>query len=466
VAECHLILTKWIFYIFALIQLEFFPQGCFKPYGTGTDNFINCVYYDSILDKIVLHGSFSYADGKLVKGMATWDGTNFDSLGSGNKFSVPYKPSFMIRYHNKLYTQFDDKYLYSYDYGTKNWQKIPYSIYGEIRDACIYNDKLILAGQFGGVGGVPVKNIVQFNGVSFDTLPKPWFTMLIWAVREYKGELYIGGDFDGNANPPSNGIAKFNGTAWVAASPGVDIVGGGVVSLEKYNGKLFLSGGFNTINGDYSPGIASWDGQKWNNIGGIKFNNGIPGYAVKMRVIDSKLYLNGAFDSVGGKIASRNFAVWNDTAWCGTAYHFNQAIDPIKYKGKWHVYTPGPWIIYCDTVEQVMESPTYTIASNFSEFIGNNGKIERDCYKVPPKIETATGIYPNPFNETINVSLPSDFNFSNSSVSVFDYLGRQVYELKFLKAKQEIDLSFLSSGFYYLKTQGDSGRKVFKILKE
>jgi len=45
-------------------------------------------------------------------------------------------------------------------------------------------------------------------------------------------------------------------------------------------------------------------------------------------------------------------------------------------------------------------------------------------------------------------------------------LGQLVYDLKNPLSKQQIDLSFLSSGVYYLKVQNDSGQRVFKIIKE
>jgi hypothetical protein len=74
-------------------------------------------------------------------------------------------------------------------------------------------------------------------------------------------------------------------------------------------------------------------------------------------------------------------------------------------------------------------------------------------------------IYPNPIKDKLNI----DFNIiktENIKLNIFNLLSQIVYSIDKPNTKQEIDLSFLASGIYYLKIQDNSEQKVVKIIKE
>jgi hypothetical protein len=74
-------------------------------------------------------------------------------------------------------------------------------------------------------------------------------------------------------------------------------------------------------------------------------------------------------------------------------------------------------------------------------------------------------VYPNPFKDKIKIN--SDYrNFINNDLSIINILGQIVYSSNIIYPEQELDLSFLASGIYYLKIQNNSDQKVFKIIKE
>lgn len=75
-------------------------------------------------------------------------------------------------------------------------------------------------------------------------------------------------------------------------------------------------------------------------------------------------------------------------------------------------------------------------------------------------------ISPNPFYDKINISISPDFDSSTTFISIFDNLGREVFEGKIKERRKEMDLSSLSSGIYHLKITGDNSSKVFRILKQ
>lgn len=72
-------------------------------------------------------------------------------------------------------------------------------------------------------------------------------------------------------------------------------------------------------------------------------------------------------------------------------------------------------------------------------------------------------IYPNPFIDVLNLHFP---NMNIERLGLYNLIGQKLYEISNPKATEEIDLSFLSSGIYYLKVQNEGGQKVFKIVRE
>lgn len=75
-------------------------------------------------------------------------------------------------------------------------------------------------------------------------------------------------------------------------------------------------------------------------------------------------------------------------------------------------------------------------------------------------------VFPNPFTNKITLNLSEEFNYSNSSLEIFDNLGKQVFILKEIEQNKEIDLELLPTGIYHLKIKNDDSFKLFKVLKQ
>ena len=73
-------------------------------------------------------------------------------------------------------------------------------------------------------------------------------------------------------------------------------------------------------------------------------------------------------------------------------------------------------------------------------------------------------VYPNPANSRIVVQLPTDMD--QGVISVYDVLGNQVMATtKFVGSKTEIDLSELTSGIYFIKTENKNFRLCNQVVK-
>lgn len=73
--------------------------------------------------------------------------------------------------------------------------------------------------------------------------------------------------------------------------------------------------------------------------------------------------------------------------------------------------------------------------------------------------------YPNPIKDKLNIEFTIR-ETENIKLKLYSSQSQLVYSIYKLKTKQEIDLSFLANGIYYLKVENNSEQKVFKIIKE
>ncbi len=472
-----LMIKKIIIYLFILISVNFFAQNNVIGCGNGLNGQVRGLYNDTVLNKLIVSGWFTWADGTNYNGLATWDGKKFDSLGTGNP--VPYGGGIITRYKNKLYMFCDNLYLYSYDYQTKIWTQIPDKFNQRVNDLTIYNDELIIVGNFTKVGSTVVKNIIKYNGIAFDTLPKPLFSFYINTVETYKNELYIGGNFD---PLPYTAIAKYDGSSWVKVSNNTSLTGASqsVNDLVIYNKKLYVTGNWSYTNGNFQPSLATWDGQSWGNIGTMIFDGGIPAANTTFKIHDNKLYVIGGFDSINN-IKTANIAVWNDTTWCGVKMINNTGLQGLaieNYKNQW--YFAGSQTMIADTVEITSTTPQDTI-NGLGIYVGNNGKLERNCFEKLPKQEITTEVIlpqlisanSDGINDEIIIKLPYT---QHATLLVFNRWGNLVYkaesELGQSEASQILrwngtyDNKPLPSGTYFYVVESINTNKEHKNYRQ
>jgi hypothetical protein len=82
-------------------------------------------------------------------------------------------------------------------------------------------------------------------------------------------------------------------------------------------------------------------------------------------------------------------------------------------------------------------------------------------------ISNQLSIYPNPFNGTIFVQINSSADdIEDWTMQITDVLGRTVYGLRALNYNNEINLSSLASGVYFMTVTNKTGKAVFPIVKQ
>jgi hypothetical protein len=77
-------------------------------------------------------------------------------------------------------------------------------------------------------------------------------------------------------------------------------------------------------------------------------------------------------------------------------------------------------------------------------------------------VENGIRFFPNPATNKITFEYKDELQLQ--TINIKNILGQQV--LQFIEPKKEIDVSFLSSGIYYLTVETNKGTKTFKLQKE
>ena len=236
---------------------------------------------------LVIAGTFSMVGTTPARNIATWNGQEWRSLGSGTS--------------------------------------------GPVRALTVFDGKLWVGGTFASAGGVETGPLASWDGNTWNGTGAEPFR--IDALQEYQGALVAAGviRIAGSSTP----IAKWNGSAWSTLGAG-STIGSGINALALHQGKLIAAGSFTSAGGRSAGGIAAWDGT-WTPLGsGIES----PGGTIKsVCVYDGDLYAGGTFTKIGG-VEATHLGRWTGTQWESTglpvtAWNISAGVNAISvFDGK------------------------------------------------------------------------------------------------------------------------------------
>jgi len=227
-------------------------------------------------------------DHSMGIGVSVWNGATWDDGGS-----TTYSHSFIYADGNA--------YLYVIDFMGNIRRRTPISGFTNfnsiinttgVSSIIRYNNKMIFAGVFTSINGVPANNIVQWDGTNWTALG----TGLVGGVDRmevYNNELYVcGKSLTSAGGVPINMIAKWNGTSWSGVGGGItSSCWNGIRDLLVINAGLLMVGDFTQVGGVNANNIALWDGTKWIDYG-ITHDDSFMSCA---EVYNNQLYV-GSFD--------------------------------------------------------------------------------------------------------------------------------------------------------------------------
>jgi LPXTG-site transpeptidase (sortase) family protein len=283
--------------------------------GTGMNERVYALAYDSANGKLYAGGRFTTAGGNPASYIAVWDGTNWSALGAGMN---DYVWALAVDGSGNLYVggEFDD--LAGGPGSTYNsiamwngaWNALGTGMNNDVYALDIDGGgNLYAGGRFTTAGGNPANRVALWSGGSWSALGAGMNNRVRALALDSSGNLYVGGQFDDLSGGPGgtyNNIAMWNG-AWNALGTGMN---GTVWGLTFDNsGDLYAGGQFSTAGGNTANRVGVWDGGSWSTLG-----TGISSGTVYDLAINGKMnvYAGGTFNNAGGDPAADKIAGYGE----------------------------------------------------------------------------------------------------------------------------------------------------------
>jgi len=443
--------SRIIYFILLLAGTFYAKAQTWMPVGsgiTGTD--VNTTWalcaYDSVL---YAGGWFNTAGGITVNDIAQWNGSTWDSTGTGTD--------------------------------------------GFISAMAVYKGDLYAGGQFNTIGGVAASDIARWNGSHWMPVGKGLTggDYGVYALAVYNGILYAGGNFDSAGGEAISAIAQWNDTNWSKVGTGIELTDEdeGVFALSVYEGKLYIGGNFAVSGG---TNVADWNGSLLYGVGG-----GTIGAVYALAVYNDNLYVGGMI-TMAGAVESNCIAVWNNVTWSTidsgitgengwstinalTVYNndlyiggFFDTVNGARINciTKWngsHWSSVGSGINVGGAIDamQVFNGSLY-VAGGFDSAGGVYAKNIAMLTSSTSINELSTNngiaIYPNPANSYLIITTGY---FDNTRIyTLYNLLGQQVTTGSLHLKTNTLNLENLPSGTYILAVKTEGKQYNYKFIKE
>jgi hypothetical protein len=430
--------------------------------------FVRTTLKDTVNNVLYLGGEITAVNNRCYQGIIKYNNSSFDTLQNGvgsiceNSATVINSLQF---FQNKLYAfgnftktgKYNCKYIGRWN--GSSWDSVNFKPNQPIWSSDVYNNELYVSGWFDTIGGIRSVNIAKFDGINWHDLSFP-VSGATGAIKNYNSRLYAAS---------YTGLWVYDNNSWSNLADCKGDMFRHIYGMNVIDGLLYIYGRFNSLGGVTSKGIVAFDGVKWYGFGqGMSYS----GYEIinNVQKIDGKIYITGNFDKIEGigtsnftttPSQSTNYAVLENNQWCLKSAAFdNASFGVVKYNGDLFIYgafrrcgadTIFGFAKWSGGNSTVACSNTFTISQTY---VGINEHIVFSDLK----------IYPNPVNDKLVIT-SNNFELQNFELQISNALGQTIYNLANLNNLNEIDLSHLSKGIYFVKIQNAQQQKTFKILK-
>jgi hypothetical protein len=316
--------------------------------GIGYNNNTLSVYvYTLELHNGLLYagGVFTNAGSVAATNIALWNGSSWESLGTGPANGVNGQVS-------ALAFQGDDLYVGG-NFGIAggvsafgiakwsggSWSPLGAGCRGGVSCIGILGSDIYVGGGFTNVGGVNAREFAKWDGFGWTTWPT-LDGVFVYPLNDAPnkmvvkdGSLYIGGIFNQAGDVIANHVARYDGANFYAlgakpangfATPPITVSCIGQADDGIYVGGLITAAG-KTL----ASRIARWDGTNWNTVGGGTMG----GASSANRVLaiagrGSEVFVGGTFTNVGG-INVSNIARWDGQNWWEMGFGFDSSVGAL-----------------------------------------------------------------------------------------------------------------------------------------
>ncbi|MBF9141708.1 T9SS type A sorting domain-containing protein [Hymenobacter properus] len=282
-------------------------------------------------NQLYVGGFFTQAGSRPANYIARWDGSNWNSLGTGlsggsTNTVVAIAVSGTDVYVAGGFVQAGSATVNRIArWDGSNWSSLSTGMgTGSPRALAVLGGSLYVGGEFTEAGGVAVNNVARWNGTSWSGLGTGATNGVnqvryspVGALAAIGNELYVGGTFSRARDIRADGLARWNGSTWLSfATAGAPVNGAygylysepAVNAVAVIGSSVYVSGTFDHLGGAVAS-IVRWDGASWSTLG-----TGLNGSVSAMAVAGTSLYVCGSFSQAGG-VAASGVARWDGTSW-------------------------------------------------------------------------------------------------------------------------------------------------------
>ncbi len=429
------------------------------------------VLADSVNGLLYAGGYFTEINSVQRWGIASWNNSDWDSLGLGidnDSISTPGSTKGFLRDGNYVYAVGSFRRAGTINtngiarWNGLNWDSVPgcrIPNYQAVNDIIKFNGEIYICGSFDSVGNIPAHGLAKWNGTSWQTVGNNYdFATLgfINRMRFYHGNLYVSGNF-----PDINGntcrLAKWDGFNWYFMTSAIQGSIAAIQDMEVFQNKLYVAGLFFQSSGNVANSLQSWNDTTWSGVGGSVQILANQNPTIRDLCVHSNLlYCGGNFEQIGG-VMSNSIAIWNGMDWCSLGSTFNGGgVNQIEF------YDDTMYVIGGFTsIDQI--SATYAAKWLGGNYIDTCGHLTTSIEDINKSVEVL--IWPNPTSELLN------FRFHEPGIehliTIYDSFGREIWRKE--TSEMIIDFpafKFANGMYFYAISEDDRSILAGKFLIE
>lgn len=400
-------------------------------------------------------GSFSIAGGLQESYFAKWDGSSWGTSPGATAGFGGWINDLAWANDGNLYATGDFESAWILDdlghiagsnNGGKHWYAMGegFSYLGLILMTDVYG-RLYAGGHFGSADGQYVNGLVRWHEDHWENFEPSMYFDVKGMVADKNGVFYGAGYFYSNelGIDASHGVVRYDGNEWIHFGEADHIIAD--IALDTA-GNVIVVGTFWNIDNVEAYHMAKWDGEIWQSID-------VPAYYQPEQVIvdgDNNIYIGGSKPGDSG--FWDGFVIrWNGQYWEQLGQPFNYPTVDIAIDAVGNLYAAGNFD----------NNSLYHIAQ-FSEQVTPFPAYPPQVLVKDEDLELSEDIlvFPNPSSGTINLESPENL----SEIIIFDVSGKEA--LKINKVTNEIDVSGLSPGIYFVHLKQKDKSTIVKIVVE
>ncbi|NRA52424.1 MAG: T9SS type A sorting domain-containing protein [Phaeodactylibacter sp.] len=447
----------------------------------GTDWNVADLFADTVSGQLFISGAFQHAGDIEANGVAVWDGSQFQTFGTGVDNCITTCPIVLSTavWNDEVYCSptsysmggvLDPNGLMKWD--GEEWARVKNGLTsfsgngGAAMDFIPFNNALYILGAFQVAGTDTAYSIASWDGEELSSLGFPYANPEVGIVGRvqsgvFKDDvLYVGGNFRKEL-----GIENTIDFAWYENGnwyhPEQSIIGGNddISKVIVYKDEIYVGGNFRVSSGNTGNAIMRFQDGIFVDVGG-SFDSELANIR-DMVVFDGKLFVFGLFDSVGGGIPAQNIASWDGEKWCGYGFDFDHLIRTAEVLGD-QLFIGGPF-----------DSINYQPYNHLAFWEGELEPIVcGNPVSIAPEEQIAAmqlTLFPNPTTSTLHIQL-QHAQSTQGKLQIENLTGQTLHAetLNLSPALQswQVDVADWPSGVYVVRLLAGAKQVVRKFVKE